>query len=129
MRASLEKPQDNEQPDDLQKEQKAEFEQPEKFLSIGIHAHGVVAIGVSAHGVFSLGILSHGLVSVGVIAMGICSAGLVSMGLLSAGLVSMGLRTFGPHNMDLSQPHHGEVQSGEVSPTEPEDMNHHNHAH
>jgi hypothetical protein len=81
----------------------------EKFLSIGIGAHGTIAIGISAHGVVAFGVIAHGIVSVGVIAMGVFSMGLVSMGLLTSGLVTMGLKAYGPQAMELMQPHNHEM--------------------
>jgi len=83
-------------------------EKREKFISVGIGAHGTIAIGISAHGVIAMGVISHGIISVGVIAMGVVSMGLVSMGLLTTGLVTMGIKAYGPQAMELMQPHnHG----------------------
>ncbi|MEM9446827.1 MAG: copper resistance protein [Verrucomicrobiota bacterium] len=87
----------------------------EKFFSVGIGAHGVVAVGISAHGVVAIGVIAHGIVSIGVIAMGVLSTGLVSMGLLTSGLVAMGIKAAGPASMELMMDHSG-MNHGDAIP-------------
>lgn len=73
----------------------------QKWLSVGMSAHGLVAIGVSAHGIIAIGVVCHGVVAIALVPMGIVSLGFVSMGIITAGFVSMGLITSAPVGMGI----------------------------